>query len=40
MNVAGFTKWLLDVAFQADGNGLIKEPLAIKALEKYGLFRV
>ncbi|QGQ94302.1 NUDIX domain-containing protein [Paenibacillus psychroresistens] len=40
MNVAGFTKWLLDVAFQAEGKGLIKEPLAIKALERYGLFRV
>jgi NADH pyrophosphatase NudC (nudix superfamily) len=40
MNVAGFTKWLLDVAFQTEANGLMKEPLTIKALEKYGLFRV
>jgi NADH pyrophosphatase NudC (nudix superfamily) len=40
MNVASFTKWLLDVAFQSNNKGLIKEPLAIKALEKYGLFRV
>jgi NADH pyrophosphatase NudC (nudix superfamily) len=40
MNVASFTKWLLDVAFQADAKGLMKEPLPIKSLEKYGLFRV
>lgn len=40
MHVASFTKWLLDVAFQVNDNGLIKEPLPIRALEKYGLFRV
>jgi ADP-ribose pyrophosphatase YjhB (NUDIX family) len=40
MNVASFTKWLVDIAFQGTENGLIKEPLAIKSLEKYGLFRV
>jgi NADH pyrophosphatase NudC (nudix superfamily) len=40
MNVASFTKWLVDVAFQTNSHGLTKEPLPIKSLERYGLFRV
>jgi ADP-ribose pyrophosphatase YjhB (NUDIX family) len=40
MNVASFTKWLVDVAFQAKSSGLTKETLAIAPLDKYGLFRI
>ncbi len=40
MNVAGFTKWLLDVAFQSDSKGLFKDFNEIATGSANGFFRV
>ncbi len=40
MNVADFTRWLVDVAVKAKDDGLEAEPEKPSALAKYGLYRV
>jgi ADP-ribose pyrophosphatase YjhB (NUDIX family) len=40
MNVAGFTKWLLDIAFQSGSKGLVKDNTELGAGNANGFFRV
>jgi ADP-ribose pyrophosphatase YjhB (NUDIX family) len=40
MNVAGFTRWLVDVAFQGKTEGLAIDREPVVQLDGYGLFRV
>ncbi|SEM91961.1 NUDIX domain-containing protein [Paenibacillus sp. OV219] len=40
MNVAGFTKWLVDVALHRSGEGLTEDKDPIVKFDGYGLFRV
>ncbi|WP_168120503.1 NUDIX hydrolase [Paenibacillus sp. HB172176] len=40
MNVAPFTKWLIDVAFRGQSRGLLKDEAPIVPLNGNGLFRV
>ncbi|WP_219837344.1 NUDIX domain-containing protein [Paenibacillus sp. R14(2021)] len=40
MNVAGFTRWLIDVALRAPGDGLTEDKEPIVSFDGYGLFRV
>jgi ADP-ribose pyrophosphatase YjhB (NUDIX family) len=40
MNVAGFTRWLVDVAFRGKSEGLALDREPVVPLEGYGLFRV
>ncbi|UOF90279.1 NUDIX domain-containing protein [Fodinisporobacter ferrooxydans] len=40
MNVAGFTRWLVDVAFHGKNQGLIVDQNPIVPLTGYSLFRV
>jgi ADP-ribose pyrophosphatase YjhB (NUDIX family) len=40
MNVAGFTRWLVDVALRADTKGLSVDEDPVVPLKGYGLFRV
>lgn len=39
MNVAPFTRWLADVAFNEQAAGLLKDERPPDALQKYGLFK-
>jgi ADP-ribose pyrophosphatase YjhB (NUDIX family) len=39
MNVAGFTRWLIDAAMKAQTTGLLTDNQPIVPLEGYGLFR-
>jgi ADP-ribose pyrophosphatase YjhB (NUDIX family) len=39
MNVAGFTRWLIDVAVKTQSTGLVTDEQPIISLEGYGLFR-
>ena len=39
MNVAGFTRWLIDVALKSAGNGLMEDKEPIVQLDGHGLFR-
>ncbi|WP_337104346.1 NUDIX hydrolase [Paenibacillus sp. YIM B09110] len=39
MNVAGFTRWLVDVAYGARSEGLLQDTNPIVPLNGYGLFR-
>ncbi|WP_424769454.1 NUDIX domain-containing protein [Paenibacillus sp. sgz302251] len=40
MNVAGFTRWLVDVAFHGRTQGLTMDTEPVVPLDGYGLFRV
>lgn len=40
MNVAGFTRWLVDVAFHGKSAGLTRDEDPVVPLKGYGLFRV
>ncbi|SFS67728.1 NUDIX domain-containing protein [Paenibacillus sp. BC26] len=40
MNVAGFTKWLVDVALHGQGEGLKEDKEPIVQFDGYGLFRI
>ncbi|WP_157335702.1 NUDIX domain-containing protein [Paenibacillus lutrae] len=40
MNVAPFTRWLVDVALNGKGEGLLPDEKPVVPLEGYGLFRV
>lgn len=40
MNVAGFTKWLVDIALNGNSNGLLVDENPIVPLDGYGLYRV
>lgn len=40
MNVAGFTRWLVDVAFHGKSEGLTRDEDPVVPLKGYGLFRV
>ncbi|CAM4168939.1 NUDIX hydrolase [Paenibacillus alkaliterrae] len=40
MNVAGFTRWLADVAFHGRTQGLTVDPAPVVPLNGYGLYRV
>lgn len=40
MNVAGFTRWLVDVAFHGESQGLMVDDNPVVPLNGYGLFRV
>ncbi|NQX61312.1 NUDIX hydrolase [Paenibacillus qinlingensis] len=40
MPVADFTKWLIDVALHAKGDGLIEDKEPVIAMAGYGLYRV
>ncbi len=40
MNVADFTKWLVDVALKQAGTGLVKDETPLIPFPGYGLFRV
>ncbi|MBD0379418.1 NUDIX hydrolase [Paenibacillus sedimenti] len=40
MNVADFTRWLIDVAMHADDAGLVTDENPIVPMEGYGLYRV
>ncbi|MBD2868885.1 NUDIX hydrolase [Paenibacillus arenilitoris] len=40
MNVAPFTRWLVDVAFHGEGRGLKTDEAPVVPLPGYGLFRV
>ncbi|MBM7563174.1 NUDIX domain-containing protein [Paenibacillus sacheonensis] len=40
MNVAGFTRWLIDVALRSGSDGLTEDPAPIVKMDGHGLFRV
>ncbi|MBO7742641.1 NUDIX hydrolase [Paenibacillus sp. MWE-103] len=40
MNVAGFTRWLIDVALKSGGDGLIEDREPVVKLDGHGLFRL
>lgn len=40
MNVAGFTRWLIDVALRSENDGLTEDKEPLVQLDGHGLFRV